>query len=136
MTPGDQRTASRRAAAKALWESLEAARPFTGAIRDLPIDAIAEAMLARETKVLEEERERLSWTISPAMAQAQIEQQAQRIKELLGEVVKFAETIVEQYEKNPSHLAYIPLDVQYAHAKQFLARLDVREWQARQKEAP
>lgn len=58
MTPGDQRATSRRAAAKALWESLEAARPFTGAIRDLPIDAIAEAMLARETLVLEEAQPR------------------------------------------------------------------------------
>lgn len=56
------------------------------------------------------------------------------VDQVIAEAVKFAEAIVEQYEKNPSRLYHIPLDSQYQDAQAFLASDTVAQWRERQKE--
>lgn len=45
------------------------------------------------------------------------------VETLIAKAEQFAKVIVEQYEKNPSRLHYIPLDTQHESAQAFLASI-------------
>lgn len=55
-----------------------------------------------------------------------VDEAIQARDKLLRAAITMAETIVEQYDKNPARLRYIPLDRQYNEAKKFLA--DPLKW--------